>query len=520
MAPPPVAHTGDHLPEGVCRTRPVPSRDRRDRLVPPIHPDLFGRTVSRRGLLAAAGAGLATAALVSASPAAAASAATVPRIDTLALFRQTYPGGLRTLHVSGAGDDARSGLRPDQAKRSIQAAVDISRPGDRIVVATGSYGHTEFFDRHGTPTAWITIEAAPGARAVVDVSASRASWDRTRWTNGLDVQLSSHVGVHGLEIRGDQASPDPDPSGVAVFRRSRAVAIWACDVHDFPGGGVNCFATGAATVGGTALPAGGWDAVDVFFNRVHATSRRSTYNTSGISFFGGQSLGSSVGDGRYGYRAVGNHVFDVVCKVPYVPGGFDFVTDGNGISVDSLAVPNSLSAGLPPYPKRGLVEGNVVVACGGRGVYVYNSRDVDVVNNTVVGNLRTASPAITGSTDIAVVLDRPVAHNGVVIANNVIAPLSTARAFDRVAQTVVGNTALGGTDPVPGGNSSQRRSGLSAFRIRPSVASLAAGLDPASLAPRVDRLVARRSGSSGLPVLGRGTRAVGSTIPVGAVRNG
>jgi len=444
---------------------------------------------------------------------------TAPGVDLRAAFRAEFPSGRRSLWVSGRGDDRADGLVASRPLRTVQAAIDRSRAGDRIVVGAGTYGHTEFFDRHGTPDAWITVEAAAGTTPVINVSRSRASWDPTRGTNGLDVQLSSHVAVFGLEIRGDQASADPDPSGIAVFRGSRSVGIWACHVHDFPGGGVNCFHSAAAAVGATVLPAGGWDAVDVSFCTIHATSRRSSYNTSGISFYGAQDLVATTASRPYGYRAVGNYVYDVVCTVPYRPGGFDFVTDGNGISVDSLAVANSLAPGLAPYLKRGLVEGNVVTACGGRGVHVYNSRNVDVVGNTLVGNLRTASPAITGSTEVAVSLDRPLASNGVVVAANVLAPLSSARAFDRVAQTVTANTAVSGTDAVPPGNQSLRSLGLGAFVVRPTTAGLALGPELGSLALVVQTLVARRPGTTGWAALGRGTRATGASVAVGAVRD-
>ncbi|MFZ7087968.1 hypothetical protein [Curtobacterium sp. RRHDQ10] len=437
-------------------------------------------------------------------------------LNIRALFRAAHPSGARTLYVSPTGSDGNGGTSASSPKRTIQSAVDAARAGDRISVASGTYGYVSIYGRQGTPTAWITIEGAVGARPVIDVSTPIASSGGSRWTDGIDVQQSAYVAVVGFEVRGSQTSPDTNPSGIAVFRGSRRISVWDCVVHDFPGGGINCFWQAQSTYEGQVLPGGGWDGVDVFFNTVHGTSRYSPNNTSGISFYGGEDLGVGTIDGRYGYRAVGNYVYDVVCTVPYTPGGLGFVTDGNGISPDSLAVANSLNPSVRPYRKRGLIEGNVIVACGGRGVHVFNSKDIDVVNNTLVGNLRTKSPAITGSTEVDLQLDTRDPQNGVVIANNLIAPTNTARAFDRTAQSVRGNTVVGGTDVVPAGNQSLRPVGVRMFSGGMSATALAAGPALSALKPSVQTLVARVPGQTGYQALGLGQQT-GNSVAVGAL---
>lgn len=437
-------------------------------------------------------------------------------LNTRDLFRQFYPGGRRTLYVSGSGSDTNSGLESTSAKRTIQSAIEVAREGDRIVVGEGIYGYTQFYGLHGSANAWVTVENTPGKTAIVDVSRPTDANDSRTMTDGLDIQESSYVAIFGLEIRGSQRSEDANPSGIAIFRNASHIAIWQCHVHDFPGGGVNCFYSAPSAYGAQALPGGGWDLVDVFFNTVHATSKYSPYNTSGISFYGAQDLTGTTIDGHYGYRAVGNYIYDVICTVPYSPGGVDFVTDGNGISSDSLAIPNSLNPALAPYLKRGLIEGNVIAACGGRGVHIYNSKNVDVVNNTLIGNLRTASPAISGSTEADLQLDVGDAENSVCIANNLIAPMNTPNAFDRGAQTVIGNTAVGGTDTVPAGNQSLRAAGLGVFAQTPTPSALAAGCSLAAFSPRIVTSVPRVSASLGFQVLGMG-KQTGASVTVGAV---
>lgn len=438
-------------------------------------------------------------------------------LDVRALYNAAHPSGRRTLYVATTGRDANAGTTLGTAKRTIQAAVDISKAGDRILVATGTYGYTQFYGKNGSATEWISLESYPGSAPVIDVSASVTSFDSTRLNNGVDVQLSSYIGLFGIEVRGSQTSADTNPSGIGIFRASHHISVWSCHIHDFPGGGINCFYVAPTPFGGQLLPGGGWDAVDAFFNTIHDTSRYSPMNTSAISFYGGQDLTGTTIDGTYGYRAVGNYIYDVLCTVPYTAGGFGFVTDGNGISPDSLAVPNNLNPGLKPYLKRGLIDSNVIVACGGRGVHIYNSKNIDVVNNTLVGNLRTDSPAINGSTEVDVAIDVADPNNGVVIANNLIAPLHTARAFDRSAQTVTANTVVGGTDTVPPGNQSLRSLGLRIFPQAPTVSTLAGGLDLSAFVPVVSTWVPRRRGSSGFGALGF-ARDPGSSVVVGALQ--
>lgn len=436
--------------------------------------------------------------------------------DIRALFRAAHPSGNRTLYVSGAGRDGNSGGRPTEAKRSIQAAVDLSQAGDRILVGPGTYDYTQFYGKRGLASAWITLESFSNEKPIIDVSNSTASFDSHRLNNGIDIQLSSYIGIFGLEVQGSQTSHDTNPSGIAIFRQSRNIAVWDCHVHDFPGGGINCFYVAPTPWGNQSLPGGGWDCVDVFFNTIHGTSRYSALNTSGISFYGGQDLTGATIDGLYGYRAVGNYVYDVLCLEPYREGGFDFVTDGNGISPDSLAVPNNLNPGLSPYLKRGLIDSNVVVACGGRGVHIFNTKNIDVVNNTLVGNLRTTSPAITGSTEVDLSLDLPDPRNGVVLANNLIAPIHTTRAFDRNAEMVSGNTAVGGVDAIPAGNQSLRSMGLRIFLTEITPSLLAAGLPITAFVPVLQTWVPEHPGGLGFGALGL-ARKVGSTLVVGAL---
>lgn len=347
-------------------------------------------------------------------------------------FREIVRCGERTLYVAGKGSDSNPGTL-DAPLRQINTAIRRALPGHLILVDSGVYGLTEVYGFQGSPDRWLGIMTLNDqANAVINVAPPT--------DNFVSVIGSSYVGIYGFEVYGQQGNPNTNGSGISVHGNSHHVALWKNYVHDFPGGGINCFDVN-----------GSHDVLDLSFNTVHGTSRYSPHNTSGISIFASRDLtnGATFSDG-YGYRIVGNYIYDVACTVPYTLGGFDYITDGNGISLDSIMT----SYG---YGKQILVCGNIVVGCGGRGVHVLDTVNVDVCYNTVAGNLRTSSPAITNGVEIQGKTDRTVR-----IVENVICPLNTPNSTDSVS-TYVGNVITGGSQAVPSGNVDRRSAGLGYF---------------------------------------------------------
>lgn len=423
-------------------------------------------------------------------------------LDTRGLFRLACPGsGARTLYVSPTGNDTNSGLTAGTALRQPAAAVAKAKAGDRIVLADGTYQPFSFYAVSGGAQSWITVEAANEGAAKID-----AANNVTDGAAAVDVQLGAYIGVWGLEVFGNQQMNPVSISGMAIFRGSHHIRYWNCNVHDFPGGGINCFYIQSSVYNGSTLPAGGWDVVDLRYNTIHATSRYDPNNTSGISIFGAEDITKGgTWDGTYGYTMIGNYIYDIVCLQPYTAGGYDFVTDGNGISIDSLDTATVYNAGNAPYVKRGLVEGNVVAACGGRGVHGYNSINWDDQYNLYVGNLRTNSQAINNGIETDSTFDTAPGSTGVVHRGNIILPLNTPNTTDSLG-TWVDNVILGGTQAVPAGNSDKRAAGVNYFLAAFTGADLAAGLPLERFIPAAVDLVSRIAGSYGYQVLARGPR--------------
>ena len=111
----------------------------------------------------------------------------------------------------------------------------MASPGDRILVGPGTYGYLSIYGYRGDPTHWLSIESiGDNITPIIDVANDSGD-------DGVDIQQSSFVGFYGFEVEGLQTSTNSNPSGVAVFRGADHVYVWNNNIHDFPGGGVNCF---------------------------------------------------------------------------------------------------------------------------------------------------------------------------------------------------------------------------------------------------------------------------------------
>jgi hypothetical protein len=211
--------------------------------------------------------------------------------------------------------------------------------------------------------------------------------------------------------------------------------------------------------------------VDISYNRIHGTSRYSPHNTSGISIFASQDLSQgALLAGGYGYRVVGNYLYDVLCTVPFLLEGYEYVTDGNGISLDKIESTYG-------FRKPILVANNVITGCGGRAVHAFDTFNVDVIGNTAVGNLRTKSPALLGGVEMGGNSDHTVR-----ITYNLICPLNTMNTTD-LSSFYQNNVILGGCQPVPQGNIDFRSKGISYFKGPLSVESLISGTITSAFVP-------------------------------------
>ena len=368
-------------------------------------------------------------------------------------FRSMVACGRRTVYVSGTGSDTATGTQAAPL-REINTAIARAQPGDLVLVDSGNYGYTEFRDFHGSPDRWLGVMTRdPSVVARIHLPAPT--------DNFVNIISSSFVGLYGFQVQGDQDNANTNCSGISVYGNSHHVAIWSNQISEFPGGGIDCFDV-----------AGSHDLMDISFNTIHATSKYSPSNTSGISIFASRDLtnGETFADG-FGYHVVGNYVYDVECTVPFRAGGFDFVTDGNGISLDRITTAHS-------YGKPILVADNIVTGCGGRAIFAHETDHVIMNRNTSIGNLATVSPAISGGAELA-----GTTGPGVQIVGNTIFPIHTPATVD-ARSTYIDNTFLGGSAPIPPTNRDERGAGFHYFAGPVSIETLRTPTGRGNFSPR------------------------------------
>jgi hypothetical protein len=132
---------------------------------------------------------------------------------------------MTTYYVSAAnGSDSNSGTTTGSALATLQAAANVTRPGDSVEVMNGTYTSSGSFvldiNRSGTASAPITFEAMAGNHPIIDSSGTWA---------GIQINGASYINVKGFEVRGDaknvtlaqaqaEASDtsDPDTSGNGI----------------------------------------------------------------------------------------------------------------------------------------------------------------------------------------------------------------------------------------------------------------------------------------------------------------
>ncbi|MCA9185736.1 MAG: right-handed parallel beta-helix repeat-containing protein [Pirellulaceae bacterium] len=299
--------------------------------------------------------------------------------------------GARTLYVSPSGSDKNNGRTEENAFRSLQRAANISKPGDTVLVMNGTYTKNGsaatvlYIERSGTPDKWIRYMAYPGHRPRIKIN--------QHW-GGVTVGGASYILIDGFIVQGDSLhvtraealremdnlnNPRTSANGISVTddgalppRFPHHIIIRNNEVLRCPGGGIS---TKHA------------DYVRIEQNVVHHNCFYTPYANSGITTY----LNSNF-DNR---RAFKMFIRDNISyrNQNYVPHYYSApdnpaqrrITDGNGIIVDDTRNVQSPIA-KEPYRGKTVVQNNVVHSNGGRGILVYLSDDVYVLNNFSMGN--------------------------------------------------------------------------------------------------------------------------------------
>lgn len=353
--------------------------------------------------------------------------------------------GAQTWHVSGQGNDNADGKSAQTAFRTLKHASTHVKPGDTVLVGDGTYTDEDdaehstvlLIDQHGSPEAWTTYKAAPGAQPKIH---AHKGW------HGILI-TGSYVIIDGLHLYGANDSltlidafadgilkekdgkpyvgaPRFNTNGISIEgrrsppnRKPHHIIVRNCVIAKHPGGGIS------------ALEA---DYVTIEDNLVYENAWYMRYAGSGIT-----TLNNWAHDDAPGYHIIiqRNRVWNNKTMVPWI--AIQKLSDGNGILLDvtdgkaqgaanpnteppvgpdgkPLVDPNaaSLNPERPVWKYRALIANNVSAFNGGSGIHTFRTRHVDIINNTTYWN-----GSVVGYQELF-----PNRSEDVVILNNIIVP--------------------------------------------------------------------------------------------------
>ena len=261
---------------------------------------------------------------------------------------------MTTYYVSSQiGADNNAGTSQTAPLASLQAAANIVKPGDTVLVMNGtytapSYGDAVDITTSGTASAPITFAAAPGQTPVID---SSGGW------NGICVE-ASYVNIKGFTVVGDAAN----------YNLSSAMAGYGTGNAALDGNGIRiCPGSGAAipnhiTISnntiynepGGGIAADGADYLTITNNVVHDNAHWSAYGCSGITINTSKNVDNNAGPHMV---VSGNTTYNNAQLVGAVSTG-GAICDGEGIILDTN----------PGYTGGFLIQNNTAYGNGSAGI--------------------------------------------------------------------------------------------------------------------------------------------------------
>ncbi len=320
-------------------------------------------------------------------------------------FAYAQPRAPATFYVSpnGSGSD---GLTEQTAFKRINDLYARTIPGDTVLVMNGTYTEADFrapvvyLDKSGRPDAYITYKNYPGHHPKV----------KSRNITAIRLVGASYVVIEGFDVEGSR-----DEVGIEEAGRILCDELDSSErVNLAQGGGIDIVAeysdinkishhiivrnNRVYNFGSAGISAIRADYMTIENNIVYGTAFYSPYDASGISLYQLRDLefvpeadaGKTMKNVIRGNISYGNKNQFGFAR------GFDGkscdrsapITDGNGIIIDDfLNTQNKIPAyDKRPYRGRTLVENNIVYGNGGRGINIYSTNHVDVINNTSYQN--------------------------------------------------------------------------------------------------------------------------------------
>jgi len=310
--------------------------------------------------------------------------------ENLPVLSAPYPYVAPNFYVEGLnGNDSNDGLSINTAFKTLQKGVDAAQPGSTVyVLDTTTYTSYPQYegDSHNYPMTFADKTGLPGYYITVKPYSGRPKiFNGTSWS-GIKVEgASSYICVEGFEVIGNRYAVDysyayahkddlnnyrTSHAGISIQknipdtgRYPHHIIVKNNVVHDNAGAGI----------GGM-----NGDYISILNNVVYNNANWSPYAESAITV--GFLVNYDKADGYHNY-IMGNTCYDNQEFIPFYEVGY--ISDGNGIIIDSLRPPRN---SLGNYVSKTLVANNLCFNNGGRGITVFASNFVDVINNTTYHN--------------------------------------------------------------------------------------------------------------------------------------
>jgi parallel beta-helix repeat protein len=346
-----------------------------------------------------------------------------PRVSTLMSDAKRVPDfppqqNVRTIVVDNNND--------------FLTAIRRLKAGDRLLVKNGTY-------RARVVSASITVTAEGTAENWVVIAAYPGHKPQLKGTDSATISLSGskYVEIRGFEVLGAYPSQNPSGNGISVGNQSQHIRLIDNLIHDVPGGAIEVEHSDYIYLEGNTIynTAWGW---------LPSNPGRS-YANSAISFY---QLTDAV-EGETGIRNIvrNNAVFNTYNTQPFIYE--DKITDGNCFILDDTQHTQSwgsaVQAGfLDPYNGTTLVENNLCVDNGGRGIHAFFSNNLIARNNTLYKNGKT--PGVHGELST-------VRSSNIRFYNNILYANSNSKSIvnDNSSDVVIENNILFGNNDTDGG---------------------------------------------------------------------
>ena len=352
----------------------------------------------------------------------------VLRYYTLLFLTLCYYNSFATnYYVNPSGNNSNNGLTSVTAFQTLEYAANQTLPGDTVLAMNGTYTNSWpasgvlNITNSGTVSNRIVYKNYPGHTPIIKLNANN-------WA-GIGINGADYITIDGFTILGNNDSitlayaiteqlntnnPATSGNGIGITREYNNIAnkphhniIRNCTISKCGGAGIYGYRADYTTIENNTIFECAWYA---------------PYGNSGISLY--QCWNSDSLDIIKNY-IIGNTCYRNENYIPFIAVGS--ITDGNGIIIDDgRNTQNSSTQGV--YLGKTYVANNLVFDNGGRGIHVYKSDKVIIVNNTCYQNCQ--SPAVQDGEYTAYSAD------SISFINNIAFPASGIPPIDKSSTTI------------------------------------------------------------------------------------